>query len=188
MKTNNCLWLLLAMVILSGTNGKAQDTPERGKILIAYFSWSGNTRNIAQKIEELTGGELFEIQTIKPYPKAYRSCTETAKQEKEADTRPELKTKVSNMETYDIIFVGFPNWWGTTPMAIRTFLESYDLSGKIVIPFCTHGGGGEQNCFKDFVKHAGEANTKEGFIINGGNVNQASPQVRKWLHNVGIIK
>lgn len=186
MKTNYFLWTLITIIMMSGTNAKAQTASEAKKVLVAYFSWSGNTRVIAKQIQELTGGELFEIQTSKPYPEEYRRCTEAAKKEKEADARPELKAKVSGMETYDVVFVGFPNWWGTTPMAIRTFLESYDFSGKTVIPFCTHGGGGEQNCFKDFEKYTGKAITKSGFITNGSNVNSARPQVEKWLHKAGI--
>lgn len=169
---------------MSGTNVNAPNAPEAKKVLVAYFSWSGNTRIIANQIKEITGGELFEIQTAKRYPEEYRSCTEIAKREKEADTRPELKTKVKDMETYGIIFTGYPNWWGTAPMAIWTFLESYELSGKTVIPFCTHGGGGEQNCFTDFRKHIGEAATEQGFITSGSRVNSTRSQVEKWLHNI----
>lgn len=169
---------------MTGMNVKAQDASEAKKVLVAYFSWSGNTRVIAKQIQELTGGELFEIETTKPYPEVYRECTDYAKKEKEADARPKLKAKVGNIDDYDVIFVGYPNWWGTAPMAIWTFLESYDLSGKKVIPFVTHGGGGEQNCFKDFPKHIGKANTQRGFITNGGSVNSARPQVEKWLKEI----
>lgn len=170
--------------MMTGTNVKAQDASGAKKILVAYFSWSGNTRVIAKQIQELTGGDLFEIQTSVPYTTEYRPCTEVAKKEKEADARPELKTKVSNMEDYDLVFVGYPNWWGTAPMAIWTFLESYDLSGKTLIPFCTHGGGGEQNCFTDFVKHTGKATTRKGFITHGGSVNSARQQVEKWIKSM----
>lgn len=85
------------------------------------FSWSGNTRNLAHQIQELTGGDLFEIETVKAYPEKYRSCTEYAKKEKEADARPALKSKVKDMDAYDVVYVGFPNWWGTAPMAIWSF-------------------------------------------------------------------
>ena len=121
----------------------------------------GNTRNLAHQVQELTGGDLFEIETVKAYPEKYRSCTEYAKKEKEADARPALKSKVKDMDAYDVVYVGFPNWWGTAPMAIWSFLEGYDLTGKTVIPFCTHGGGGEQKCFSDFARHAGKADLKE---------------------------
>ena len=92
------------------------------------------------------------------------------------------------MTSYDVIFVGYPNWWGTMPMPILTFLESYDLNGKVVIPFCTHGGGGEQNCFKDFVKHIGKADSKQGFLIGGGQASSARPQVESWLKGLKLIQ
>lgn len=188
MKTRFFLLTLLFMVAICGTNVQAQNSADAKKVLVAYFSRSGNTRTVANQIKDLTGGDIFEIRVAKPYPTEYRQCTEVAKKEKEADARPALKEKVGDMNVYDVIFVGYPNWWGTAPMAIWTFLESYNLSGKTVIPFCTHGGGGEQNCFKDFVKHTGKATAKKGFIINGANASSARPQVEKWLREVGVIK
>ena len=123
-----------------------------------------------------------------PYPKEYRPCTEVAKKEQETNLRPELKNNVDNLADYDLIFIGYPNWWGSAPMVIWTFLESHDLNGKTVIPFCTHGGGGEQNCFKDFNKHIGNANTKKGFLTNGSQAADARPKVEKWLQKTGIIE
>ena len=101
----------------------------------------------------------------------------SSQKEQETNLRPELKNNINNLADYDLIFIGYPNWWGSAPMVIWTFLESHDLNGKTVIPFCTHGGGGEQNCFKDFNKHIGNANTKKGFLTNGS---QAADAVRKW--------
>ncbi len=131
---------------------------------------------------------MFEIQVAKPYPEEYHACTEVAKKEKEDNARPALKNKAENIASYDVIFVGYPNWWGTTPMPILTFLESHDLNGKIVIPFCTHGGGGEQNCFKDFAKHIGKADSKQGFLISGGQASSARPQVESWLKGLKLIQ
>lgn len=173
--------VICAMV---GLDVNARKTEARS-VLVAYFSWSGNTKVIAEQIAGQTGGDLFEIKTVKDYPREYRPCTEVAKKEKNENARPELKKEMKDMDKYDVVFVGFPNWWGTAPMAIWTFLESYDWQGKTVIPFCTHGGGGEQDCFSDFVKHAGKARTKKGFITNGGQVNTAEPQVKKWLKEMG---
>ena len=160
-------------------NVEAQKTSNGKKVLVAYFSRSGNTKAIASHIKELTA---------KPYPADYHTCTEVAKKEKNDNARPELKEKVKNIEEYDIIFIGFPNWWGTMPMPILTFLESYKLEGKIVIPFCTHGGGGEQSCFRDFVKNTSKATNKKGFITSGGAASSARPQVEKWLKEIDIIK
>lgn len=173
-------------LMMTGMKMNAQKPAEMKRALVAYFSWSGNTKVVAGQIAELTGGELFEIKTVENYPEEYRPCTEVAKKEKNENARPQLKGKVAGMEQYDVVFVGFPNWWGTAPMAIWTFLEGYDWQGKTVVPFCTHGGGGEQNCFSDFAKHVGKTKTKKGFIANGGRVNGARPKVEKWLHEIGI--
>lgn len=183
MKTTFIL-IIATLMTTFNMNADAQKTFKGKKILIAYFSRSGNTKAIANHIKELTGGDLFEIQTAKPYPSDYHACTEAAKKEKNDNARPELKEKVKDMDSYDIIFVGYPNWWGSMPMPILTFLESYKLDGKIVIPFCTHGGGGEQNCFKDFVKSIGKTATKKGFIISGGSASFARLQVEKWLKEI----
>ena len=128
------LGVFLMMWAMIGLEAGAQHTANAKKVLVAYFSWSGNTRNLAHQIQGLTGGDLFEIETVKAYPEKYRSCTEYAKKEKEADARPALKSKVKDMDAYDVVYVGFPNWWGTAPMAIWSFLEGYDLTGKTVIP------------------------------------------------------
>ena len=186
MKTMYFLIIATVMATFS-MSAEAQKTSNGKKVLVAYFSRSGNTKAIANYIKDLTGGDLFEIQTAKPYPADYHACTEVAKKEKNDNARPALKEKVKNMEEYDIIFIGFPNWWGTMPMPILTFLESYKLEGKIVIPFCTHGGGGEQSCFRDFVKNTSKATNKKGFITSGGAASSARPQVEKWLKEIDII-
>lgn len=169
-------------------NAGAQTPVQGKKVLVAYFSRSGNTRAVAESIQKLTGGDLLEIQTSKPYPAEYHACTEVAKKEKEEGTRPALKTKVENMSAYDVVFVGYPNWWGTMPMAMVAFLEGYDLAGKTLIPFCTHGGGGEQRCFTDFVKYSGKAEHKKGFLISGGEARGAQKQVESWLKEIEVIQ
>jgi flavodoxin len=103
-------------------------------ILIAYFSHSGNTQVIANQIYESVGGDIFKIVTVDPYPTNYNAVVNLAKQEQKNDYRPELATKVENMDSYDVIFVGYPNWWATMPMAVFTFLEEYDFAGKTIIP------------------------------------------------------
>jgi flavodoxin len=116
------------------------------KILVAYFSWGGNTKGMARQIHQRVGGdrssvELFEIETVTPYSQNYNTVLQESQREQRAQARPPLKTRVSNMAQYDVIFLGYPNWWATIPMPVATFLETYDFSGKTIIPFCTHGGG-----------------------------------------------
>ncbi|HOQ51880.1 MAG TPA: flavodoxin, partial [Candidatus Atribacteria bacterium] len=114
----------------------------RGNILIAYYSRSGNTRKLAQLIHQKVGGTVHEIQPEIPYPASYNATVEQAKKEIQAGFRPPLKTKIEHIEAYDTIFLGSPNWWSTIAPPVATFLEENDLSGKTIIPFCTHGGGG----------------------------------------------
>ena len=126
------------------------------KSLIAYFSRKennyvggsivnlpiGNTEVIAKKIQGLTGSDLFQIQTVQPYPADYTETTRVAQDELSGNARPELTEMVADMDSYEVIYLGYPNWWGTMPMAVFTFLDSYDFSGKTIVPYCTHEGSG----------------------------------------------
>ncbi len=122
------------------------------KILVAYYSYSGNTKEVAEAIHEKVGGDLFEIKAEGTYPDEYRPMTQQAKEEIQNGFRPKLTTSVDNMAQYDIVFIGSPNWWGTITPQVSSFLESYDLTGKTVIPFITHGGGGQQNTVADLAE------------------------------------
>ncbi|WP_371380994.1 flavodoxin [Sporomusa aerivorans] len=151
------------------------------KILIAYFSHTGNTRKAANQIHELVGGDLVEIKTEKPYPTNYNECTDLAKQEKETNARPKLATKVTDMSSYDVIFVGYPIWWYTAPMAIHTFLEAYDLSGKTVIPFCTSGGSDVAESMGAIRSLCPNSTVLQGLTAN--NLNDIKP----WLAKLGML-
>ena len=132
------------------------------KILVAYFSHTGNTEKVAQLIQSKTGADIFKIETSAPYPSVYRETTELAKQEKADNARPALKNKVENMAQYDVVFVGYPIWWYTAPMAVATFADSYDFSGKTVITFCTSGGSPISDSTPDINKWFKGANVIEG--------------------------
>ena len=108
------------------------------KVLVAYFSWGGTTRRMAQEIQRVTGGDIFEIVPVNAYPSSYTPCTEVALEEHDNDARPPIKDKVAGWENYDIVFIGCPVWWHTAPMIISTFAETYDFRGKTVVPFCTY--------------------------------------------------
>ena len=136
------------------------------KYLIAYFSRKGNnyvngkienllignTEVIANMVQDIIGGDLFHIETVQSYPEDYSETIEVAKKELNNDSRPALSNSISDMDSYDVVFLGYPNWWGTIPMAVCTFLESYDFKGKTIIPFCTHEGSGLGNSVKDIKK------------------------------------
>ena len=158
------------------------------KILVAYFSHSGNTREIADQIHEKAGGDIFEIQPVKPYPDDYDECVEQAKQELEKGYRPRLSTIVKNIESYDAVFIGYPDWWSTIPAPIVTFLSKCDLSGKTVVPFCTHEGSGLGRSVTDISKLCPKSTLLEGMAIRGSNVKTAQSEVSEWLRKIKIAK
>jgi flavodoxin len=180
--------LLLALALFCVGESSAQNQAGAKKILIAYFSRSGNTRTIAQEIQRQTGGTLFEIKTVKAYPAEYKNATEFAKKEQEANARPALASKLPNIKDYDVVFIGYPNWWGTMPMALFTFLETYDLSGKTVIPFCTHGGSRFGRSLDDLQKSAPRSTISEGLTVRGVDAKNAQSDISAWLRKNGIIK
>lgn len=168
--------------------GQAEEpaAPENPKVLIAYYSWSGNTKEIAEDIHEITGGTLFEIQTVQSYPEEYRATTEQAKKEINENYRPELKTKVDNIAQYDTVFIGSPNWWGTIAPAVSSFLSEYDLSGKTVIPFITHGGGGEQQTVKNLTEQCKGCRVSDQPWVSYKTVTLG--RLNNWLKNLGFKK
>lgn len=169
----------------SDDNNKGEETED--KILIAYFTRTNNTKKIAQQIHERVGGDLIQIVTVNSYPEDYNECTAQASKELEEDFRPELQTIIENMDDYDVIYLGYPNWWGTIPMPIATFLESYNFSGKTIIPFCTHGSSRLGRSEAHISELAPQATLREGLAIQGTNVDFAQDEVEAWLKNLGEI-
>ena len=172
------------------------------KILVAYFSRAGgnysgggilklpvgNTEVAAKTIQRLTGGDLFRIETVREYPDDYHRATEVAKEEQSSDARPELAGSVDNMEEYDLVVLGYPNWWGTMPMAVWSFLESYDFAGKAILPFCTHEGSGMGHSEADLGRLCPGAKLLAGLAIRGGSVKGAEKDISAWLRASGMIK
>lgn len=144
----------------------------------------GNTEAVAKMIQQTAGGELFHIEAVKPYPKDYTETTEVAKTELRDKARPALAGKVTDFSAYEVIFVGYPNWWGTAPMPVFTFLESYDFSGKIIIPFCTHEGSGLGRSEKDIAAACPDAKVQKGIAIHGSSAEDAMSSVTTWLKSL----
>jgi len=163
-------------------------TPEKKRILIAYFSHSGNTRITANQIYGKVGGEVFEITPVNMYPKDYDKCVEQAKRELAEQCRPKLETSVENMQLYDFVFVGYPNWWGTIPMPVASFLSEYDFSGKTIAPFCTNEGSQLGRSAADIKKLCPKATVANGLAVRGSSVKNAQNDVSKWLRELGMIK
>ncbi len=150
------------------------------RVLVAYFSYSGTTRKAADTIHQKVGGDIFEIQTVTPYPEEYRACTEVAKKERDENQRPAIQTPLPDIANYDVIFIGYPIWWHTAPMAVYTFMESYDLTGKIIIPFCTSGGSDISESMPA-IQQLGE----KGTVLPGLTANSAS-RIDPWLNSLGF--
>jgi len=170
------------------------------KILIAYFSRKGsnygngsvtnlakgNTEIAAETIRKLTGGESFRIDTVKEYPAEYKKTTQVAQVELRQGARPELRSQVEDMSVYDVVFLGYPNWWGTMPMAVCTFLEGYDFGGKTILPFCTNEGSGMGHSEGDIKKLCPRAIVLKGLAIRGTAVKGAERDIADWIAASGV--
>jgi flavodoxin len=155
-------------------------------ILVAYFSHSGNTRVIADRIHKSVGGDIFEIVSVDKYPQDYNEVVAQAEKELKEDHRPKLKTKVDNIGPYNVVFVGYPNWWGTIPMPVVSFLSEYDLSGKTIVPFCTHEGSGLGRSAVDIKKFCPQSTVLDGLPIRGISVKNAQKEISEYLRKVGL--
>lgn len=154
------------------------------KVLVTYFSHSGNTKVVAEKINSILNGDLFEIKTLDTYPVKYNLVVDQAKKEFIDQYRPKLVNKVENFDDYDVMIVGYPMWWYTCPMAIFSFLESYEFSGKVILPFCTHEGSALSSSVEDIKKIVPNAIVKEGLAIRGSEVKDSDSSIKVWLDKV----
>lgn len=165
------------------------------KALIVYYSrrgenyWNGSIKNlskgntevVAEMIAELTGADLFQVETIKPFAEDYYTCIDEEKKELKEGIQPQLQSYMESLDGYDSIFVGYPNWWGTMPMAMFSFLEHYDLSGKRIFPFCTNEGSGMGNSERDLKKACKGARVEKGLAVHGAEAAGAQKEVEVWV-------
>lgn len=175
----------LSLVAASGTLWA--QTATKGKILVVFFSWSGNTRYIAQMIQNKTRADIVELELVKPYSENYSTCLEEAKRDQRADARPQLKTRIENIAQYDTILLGYPNWWASIPMPIASFLEHYDLSGKTIVPFCTHGGGRLGQSVSAISKLAPNSTIGEALSVHYRGGSSLSHDIDLWLNDNKVI-
>lgn len=168
----------------------AEKSTSTQKILIAYFSHSGNTRYLAKEIQSQTSGDLYEIKTINAYPQDYDTVVDVAKKEQKAKFRPKLEIAPSNLNEYDIVFIGYPNWWGTLPMALFTFFEENHFEGKTLIPFSTHEGSHFGDSISDLKTLNPKAIFLKGLEMRGRSVQAASSKkdMTEWLTKLSISK
>ena len=198
MKKFIALCLAFCLMFLAGGTGFA--APNGEKILVAYFSRTGeeymgtiakgNTEIVAEIIAKKVGGDLFKITPSKDYPFDYEECKTVASREKATKARPELASTVKNFQDYDTIFIGYPIWYGDMPMPVYTFVESYDFSGKKIIPFCTHGGSGLSSTDQSLTLLCPNAKILQGFESRGvsaqKNFTQTEEKISEWLAKLNL--
>lgn len=200
------MMLLVSAIAAShaaGASSRVEGDPS-GKALIVFFSRvgtskpfagidavssaslpKGDTIVIANMVHDIVGGDMFQVVTVDPYPASYDATTDQALKEQGANARPKLSTHVPNMKDYDTVYLGYPDWWGTLPMPIFTFLEEYDFSGKTIVPFCTHEGSGLGRSERDIAKLCPKAKVLKGLAIRGSSVDRARREVADWLASLG---
>lgn len=159
---------------------------EGGRMLIVYFSHSGNTRQLARLIQERTGADMVELKAVRPYPEDYNTVVEQARQEQSDNARPEISINLPDLGAYDTVFIGYPNWWGTLPMPFFTLLERVKFAGKNVIPFCTHEGSRFGRSESDLKRLCPDARILKGFEVRGSRVSGAGDDVSEWLNGLGL--
>lgn len=201
-----------ASEILTDKQSSTFNNSENKKILIAYFSYgentelpsdvdasasasiqildgkvTGNTGLVANYIAEDTGGDLFSILTTEKYPSNYDDTVALGQEEKNNNIKPAISTHIENLDEYDIIFVGYPNWWYGLPMVMQSFFDEYDFSGKTIIPFCTSGGSAFSDSINEIKELEPNANVvDDGFHVGASSANNAQDQVQDWIDGLNI--
>ena len=184
-KNRNFLWMNLVLVIalivgIAFPTVNAEAKSKKKKVLVVYFSATGTTKSAAKKLKKATGGRLYQIKAADPYTSAdidySRENCRAVTEQRDGTVRPEIKGKVKNIRKHDVIFVGYPIWGGKAPMIIQTFLESYNLKGKKIVPFCTSGGSGISGSMKGI-----KASAKGAKVVKGKDLTDLSGKsIEKW--------
>ena len=169
----------------SASNAEGENTEgTEANALIVYFSHSGNTKSVAMEIRKQTGADIFEIVPETPYTTDYDELLDVAQDEKRDNARPAISGTVENLEKYDMIYLGFPNWWADMPMVLYTFLDTYDLSGKTIAPFVTSGGSGFSNTISTIKSMEPDADIEDGLAIRDSASDDSEDAVADWLEKL----
>lgn len=156
--------------------------------LVVYFSWSGNTENVAKSVQSQTDSDIFEIVPATSYSDDYDTVLDVAQEEQKENARPAISGSIENIDQYDVVYVGFPNWWGDMPMILYTFFDTYDLSGKTIAPFCTSGGSGLSGTVNEIKSLEPDASVTEGLHIGSSSSSEPGDAVSQWLNDTGLAK
>ncbi|MGM0240724.1 flavodoxin [Enterococcus sp. AZ103] len=193
------LFLALSVTVLTACGNSANNSQAdgdsqsnsnnqsiEGNSLVAYFSYSGNTETMAETIAENTNSDTFKIETAEAYPNDVDDTIDVARDEQDEEARPELKNSLDNLDDYDVIFLGYPIWWGTLPMGVFTFLDENDFNGKTVIPFATHEGSVLGSSVEDIRENSNGATVLDGLSIQGSEINDSEAEVIDWLNQLNL--
>ncbi len=167
---------------------KLVNSENQSKVLIVYYSYTGNTKKIANKIHNLVGGDIIELETKIPYTVNYRAVVTLAKDEVDKKYKPELKTKIDNISQYDKIVLGTPVWWYTMAPPVRTFLNEYNFDGKEIIPFYTHGGSGSANSNSEIAKICPKAKLGSELSVFHKDLDSSDSEIERWAKKNKLIK
>ena len=159
---------------------------KNGNVLVVYFSHTGNTENVANFIHEAVGGDIIKLETEEQYTDNYNDLLDIAQEEQNDNARPALSTQIDNIDNYDTIFLGYPIWWGDMPMALYTFLDEYDLSGKTIAPFTTSGGSGLSGTPSNIEDEEPNATVTEGLSVRDSSSKNSQSAVNEWLSKIGF--
>lgn len=188
MKKFLAILLTVGIFFMTGSNFVSA----KEKILVAYFSRTGNTKIVSEIIAEKVGADIFEIKPEQNYPANYQECLKISSNEKAMKARPKFIGGVENFSEYDTIFLGYPIWYGDAPMIIYSFLENYNFAGKNIVPFCTHGGSGLSSTDQQFTLACPNSKILQGFEIRGkfikNNSAESKQKIFDWLSKIGYIK
>lgn len=172
----------------SNPNDSSAPAETGSKSLVVYFSWSGNTENVAKSIQDQTDSDIFEIVPATPYSDDYDTVVDLAQEEQRNNARPAISGSIENLADYDVIYVGYPNWWGDMPMILYTFFDTYDLSGKTVALFCTSGGSGLSGTVNEVKSLEPNATVTDGLHIRDNASGSPDSAVSEWLSDIGLAK
>lgn len=151
-----------------------------------YFSWSGNTESVAKEIENQTGADVFRIVPTEAYTDDYDTLLDIAQKEQQSGARPAISGSIENFDSYEIVYLGFPNWWGDMPMILYSFLDDYDLSGKTIVPFVTSGGSGFSNTISTIENMEPNALVLDGLSLLNSQTDAPHDAVADWLSGLGL--
>lgn len=186
-KTSGSHILIAYFTMPEDVDPSGADAIARASIVVQEGEIMGNVEYMASVIQNTIGGDLFQIQTVQQYPLDHDTLVDQAVEEQDADARPELSTHIENLDQYDTILLGYPNWWGDMPQALYTFLEEYDFSGKTIIPFCPHGGSGFARTESTIAALQPNATVREdGLTISRNDVAGSAEQVAAWAESLGL--